>query len=365
MTVQPIGRILLRFDRQSDDPDRLRRQLSACVQDPQGHLWLATDEGLGLSRLTPKASGRFAKHRYTDLAERLALPEPGEELDIEGLDLDADRLWLVGSHTCTRKAVQPNEDPAEGARRLAETRLQPNRFLIACGLLAGGRLAAGPLAQLPIAADGNALVRALREDPHLGPVLGIADQIRPDTASPVAAPIAAKENGFDIEGVAARGPRLLLGLRGPVLRGWAILLEIEIAETHGHELALASLDDGGMPYRKHFVHLDGLGLRDLAWHGEDLLLLAGPTHDIAGLQQLYRLRDAATLEADSVTAADGHRLKRLYALPFAPDGDKAEGLTPLRHQGRPGLLVVYDAPRPERLIGTDGVLADIFPLPET
>ena len=64
-------------------------------------------------------------------------------------------------------------------------------------------------------------MEALRQDPHLGPFLrtshGEAD------GKHARAPLASKENGFDIEGLAAFDRRLILGLRGPVLRGWAML----------------------------------------------------------------------------------------------------------------------------------------------
>ena len=54
-------------------------------------------------------------------------------------------------------------------------------------------------------AQANLLTRALADDPHFGPYLAIPG----------------KDNGFDIEGLAVDGRQLLLGLRGPVLRGWS------------------------------------------------------------------------------------------------------------------------------------------------
>jgi hypothetical protein len=44
----PLGRILLRFEREADDPDLFRRELSACARDSDGNLWLGTDELTGL-----------------------------------------------------------------------------------------------------------------------------------------------------------------------------------------------------------------------------------------------------------------------------------------------------------------------------
>ena len=41
-------------------------------------------------------------------------------------------------------------------------------------------------------------------------------------------PIPSKDNGLDIEGITARGDRVLLGLRGPVLRGIALVAELRL-----------------------------------------------------------------------------------------------------------------------------------------
>lgn len=357
MPTAPLARLLLHFDRDADDPDRLRGHLSACALDSDGHLWLGTDELTGLSRLKPKAAGVFAKHRWTDLADKLQLPEKKEEVDVEGLDIEGDRLWLVGSHTNTRKDAQRKREPAENLERLTRVEPRPNRCLIARAQIAGGRLADGPIAQLPIGAGGNALTRALRDDPHLGPFVRDAGE-----ATPGGALLASKENGLDIEGLAARGDDLWIGLRGPVLRGWALLLAIRAEATAEGALCLTPIGVGGRPYRKHFVKLAGMGLRDLCWHGEDLLILAGPTMDIAGPQSVYRLRAAADLPDDSLIEPHGTRLDLLFHLPLVTDGDKAEGMCRYDGCGEAGLLVVYDAPRRERLVGPDAVLADVFSL---
>ena len=67
---------------------------------------------------------------------------------------------------------------------------------------AGRRRARPGIARLPIGKKQGELAKALKRDAHLGPFRKIPS----------------KENGFDVEGIAARGSRLLLGLRGPVLR---------------------------------------------------------------------------------------------------------------------------------------------------
>ena len=60
----------------------------------------------------------------------------------------------------------------------------------------------------------NALMRALEEDEHLRRFLRLPG----------------KDNGFDVEGLSAAGGRLYLGLRGPVLHGWAVVLAVQPVE---------------------------------------------------------------------------------------------------------------------------------------
>ncbi|WP_058554271.1 DUF3616 domain-containing protein [Thiohalocapsa sp. ML1] len=370
MIATPLLQPLLRFTGAAD-PDRFRDDLSACCFDGRGRLWCASDELTGLSCLPPQpaaASGAvtFGSHRFMNLAPLFDLPDgPHEELDLEGMDATDDahgreRIWFVGSHTSTRGKPRADEPERKQLKALRDVKRRLNRFLL--GYLEPAQDAAGAqqTAQLPIGKRGNALSEALRDDEHLAPFLRCQDAGRgwPQLAS--------KENGFDIEGLAARGARLFLGLRGPVLRGWALLLEVEIDDARAPKLRLNRIGRGKRRYRKHFIHLDGMGVRDLVWHGDDLLILAGPTMDITGRQTLWRLRDAAGLADDSLTAR-GPALTALFDVPVEATGDKAEGLAlwpqPARDAAAGAVLVVYDAPVAARKVEPCGVKADVFALP--
>jgi hypothetical protein len=361
MQTEPSGKVLLRIDSEAGGRD-VRNQLSAAALDPAGNLWLAGDEDAGVNRLGECPDGGFCGHRFFDLAERCALPEGDDEIDIEGLDFHGGRLWVAGSHTSTRKRAKAGRSVDKNLKRLATVEPRRNRFFIGWISVADGETRDRPAPRrLPISGRGNPLTKALRRDPQLGPFLHIPEGKHRDRDLQ----LASKENGFDVEGLAVRGDRVLLGLRGPVLRGWSLVLEIAPRKAGRGELRLRKIGSGGRPYRKHFVHLGGMGIRDLIWQGEDLLLLAGPTMDITGLQSIYRLRGAADLDDDSITGPEDPRLELAFHLPLAHGGDKAEGLVRYDGLGEAGLLVVYDAPRPERLVGADGVFADVFPLPES
>jgi len=188
----------------------------------------------------------------------------------------------------------------------------------------------------------------LRDDPHLHAFLKIPG----------------KDNGLDIEGLAVVSKRrLFLGLRGPVLRGWAVLLEIELEvdDDDPTTLKLARIGEDNRPYRKHFLQLDGLGIRDLCVQGDDLLILAGPTMSLDASVRVYRWQGGAKPDGESLVPRD--HLNAVMDIPHGNGNDHAEGIC-LFTQGHsePALLVVYDEADPKRLRDAQTVIADLFAL---
>jgi hypothetical protein len=171
-----------------------------------------------------------------------------------------------------------------------------------------------------------------------------------------------KDNGLDVEGIAVAGARVYLGLRGPVLRGWAMVLELrpEVDPRDPERLRLIPFDDG-RPYRKHVLRLRGLGVRDLCPHGDDLLVLAGPTMDLDGPVHVFRWHGA--LRVDMPQVVRGDLLSCELDLPYGAGNDHAEGIGLVDGAGGPRLLVVYDSPSPARLTEDGAVLADVVRLP--
>ena len=150
--------------------------------------------------------------------------------------------------------------------------------------------------------------------------------------------------------------RAWVGLRGPVLREWSCVLELQL-EADGKRLELASSGDGA--YRKHFLKLDGLGVRDLLVLGDDLLILADPTMGHDGPRSIWRCKNGAKANASSASPAD-----RVIALPQRQGNDRPEGMTLFELGGSStSVLVVFDTPSAERLVGPATVLADIYRLP--
>ncbi|UJS24883.1 DUF3616 domain-containing protein [Thiothrix winogradskyi] len=336
-----------------------RDALSAIVQIGDT-LWVANDESIHLERLSYQGSDadgnplyaahtRFALHDYLSLP--VAADAEDNEVDVEGLAYQDGYLWVVGSHSLKRKKPQSDKSTEKGIERLVRIVPDPNRYLIAripLNVVDGIPTLQTPGVQLPLHANGNALMEALRDDPHIKHFLKIPG----------------KDNGFDVEGLAVIGKRLFLGLRGPVLRGWAVLLEIECVEDDNDPtvLTLARIGEEDRPYRKHFLQLDGLGIRDLCVQGEDLLILAGPTMSLDGPVRVYRWQGGAKPDAESLIPRAV--LEVVAEIPHGHGNDHAEGLC-LFTQGNDetALLVVYDNAAAGRKRGESGVLGDVFVLP--
>src|SRR5690606_5138777 len=117
--------------------------------------------------------------------------------------------------------------------------------------------------------------------------------------------------------------RMFVGLRGPVLRGWAIILEIEFENIGTNRLSLKHNASKRHPYKKYFLNLHGLGIRELCIDGDDLLILAGPTMELNSNMALFRWIDGTKSKEEVITP---DRVQYLFDIPHADGFDKAEGL---------------------------------------
>jgi len=326
-------------------------------------LWVAGDEACGIDRLrrlrpTGKETLRYGEVQDFPLAELLDLPGAAdEEADLEGMAVADGWLWVVGSHGLKRKNARADGDHAGNAKRLAKLTLDRNRRLLAClpiepneqGQPCLVRKAKDGRRALRLKGDAqdNLLTRALADDPHFGPYMAIPG----------------KDNGFDIEGLAVDGNRLLLGLRGPVLRGWSAVLEIAV-ETRSDQLRLAPLDGKGTLLRKHFLQLDGLGIRDLHFSGDDLYILAGPTMVLNGEIRVFKWSNARPLlQANREPVRFEEALTSSVSLPHGRGTNRAEAICDLPPElagGKPSWLVLYDAPGDDRRDGDHTVFGDLL-----
>ena len=341
----------------------LRDNLSAIVYAGK-HLWLASDETTSVERLTTEDGKTFRHHKKFRISDFIRLPQGDDkEIDIEGLDYRDNFLWVVGSHSLKRaKPDQKSSDIKREIKRLSQIDKDENRYLLARiplveqdGEFELRESCPDPsdpsrvltAAHLPFKEDGNELMETLSEDAHLSPFLSTPG----------------KDNGFDIEGLAVLGGRVFVGLRGPVLRGWSVILELKVEETDSQRLSLNRIGPKGRPYKKHFLQLDGLGIRDLLAHGSSLLILAGPTMDLDGPVAVFRWEKGAHGSNGSLIPRS--QLDKLLDVPYGYRADHAEGMTLApSSNGRDSLLIIYDSPSGDRVIKANHVRADVFDFEE-
>lgn len=250
------------------------------------------------------------------------------------------------------KAKDPLDEQLEDLQKI---KLDINRFILGCipcierdgqyELLAEAEYQGQKISARQLRRDINSteLHNALMRDPHLAPYMSIPS----------------KDNGFDIEGLSLQGERIFIGLRGPVLRGYALILEIQCG-IFENELILKRQADENLFYRKHFIDLAGMGIRELHYHPEgDLYVLAGPTMDLDGHISLFRIKGGLKNQYASMVR-DAELLFDISPEANTPRGyNKAEGIAFLSDTE---ILVTYDAPSPERMEGKEGIWMDIFGL---
>jgi hypothetical protein len=337
--AEPVGRLQLRF---SADQDTVSN-LSASVR-VNNTLFVGADEACAIERLVIEGH-TCAHHQSIQLSSLLDLADPDAEADIEGLAVEDGWLWVVGSHARTRP--KPKAGKRLDLSELSNLKDTRPRCLLARIPLVENKGVCSPVkvcgerraGLVPQTKHGSDLAKLIAADPLLKPF----------------AKVPAKEGGLDVEGIAVCNNRAALGLRGPVIATYAVLLEVTIRPKKSGKLAIA----GGVA--KRLLALEGLGIRDLKRSGDDLLILAGPTTGLSGPCAIYRWRNWANEPPQHDQKVEVHRPERIVELPFGRGVDHPEGLA-LWGNGR--VLVLCDSPSGERL--TDKgltIAADIFELP--
>ena len=275
-----------------------------------------------------------------------ALASDETELDIEGIARNKDFTWVIGSHSMSRKSMlnperlKQKQKQKQGSgeklsgnynhERIATVAVEPTREW---------------LYRLHI--DNSGAVRrdsvrrgSLRDIFANHPVLGRFQNIP------------SKENGIDIEGLAViaggvpKNTRLLVGLRGPLLRGpLAVVLDVSAKEDNA---------DDGRPILKiklektHYLALGGRGVRGMSEmenKKDGYLILAGPVGGEPTPYMLYHWNGEDSVPEINTPDAK-HNVTELCRIP-PPEGEpraKAEGVHFLLEAG--GLVkfvIVYDS----------------------
>lgn len=352
-TTAPSGSQRLILDAGRGDTDDPALDLSAAARHGTT-LFLGSDEGVRLERLILGPAGDWARHRRIPLDTILDLDASGEA-DIEGLAEENGWLWVLGSHARTRPKIGRQGDDRIDLTQFATLKNTRPRCLLARLPLAADPDLDG--AVRPVKRDGDRRAGMLRQTKYgnrLSRLMQESPLLRPFTR------IAAKEGGVDLEGIAVAGNRIAIGMRGPVIQTYAVLLELEVVSTRTGRLKILG------PMHIRLLELEGLGIRDLKRDGADLLILAGPTTGLDGPCAVYRWKDWLGDPPQHEQMVRRHRPDRIIDLPFGRGDDHPEGLVLLDlPEGGRDLLVICDSPAATRIDrAANSVTCDRFRLPD-
>jgi hypothetical protein len=337
MSLAQVDRITLDYQDAATRDERLLISLSA-VAVAGRYLWTASDEGRTIECLEPDGDGYRLRGQYKidRLFRKLPDADDGgggrpDEADIESLAVCDGALWICASHCKVRKETEEarQEKQKEGGRFWLESKLKPRpsrRLLGRVPLKDDGAGVDDHGDRLPVGGNGS-LRSILHKHPFLRRFVGLPS----------------KENGLDIEGLAVQGKnRLFLGLRGPVVDSYAVVIEAKLDKRF-------RLKDGMVT---HFLKLDGLGVRDLAAFGDEILILAGPVAEAGAPFRLYRWRPANPKDAEYVQRPAEHLNWPVSVADPTTRGGNPEGICRL-DRDRSGLIVLYDSPdQAMRIAGT-------------
>ncbi len=286
----------------------------SAIAKVRGFLVVGADEaiGSGKNRNFIQVLEPAGENRYTQHQDILLFEGDGEdqEMDIEGIAAVGDAVYVIGSHSKKRPKTKAKKSYDKNRKTFHGKKVKPEP-------------SRGRLYRLTLTPDGSAvadsmvwqsLATAIEKDPVLGPFSAIPS----------------KENGVDIEGLAADGEWLYAGFRGPVLRGGHVPVMRFKFETPADS------------YELRYVNLDGRGIRALARTSDGFLILAGPVGDGPGSFQLYHWDGKDVISGKGHDPAKVGRIRLLRDL-SVPAGAKAEGLA-LLDEDDDGydLIIVFD-----------------------
>jgi hypothetical protein len=224
----------------------------------------------------------------------IVLDVPGsavDEMDLEGIAVDGQAVFVLGSHSSRRKRTDAGKAYTKNRVALMSSpEAQPARdVLLRFELDAAGKA-------------GSIQRSSLR---------GFLDATEPFKSYSA---VASKENGIDAEGLAVRDQRLYIGFRGPVLRGnFTPILRCRFGSPIGEPEVL-------------FVNLGGRGVRDLAKVEGGLLILAGPAGDGSGSYQIYLWDGRDQVPGTGApTSATSTGLRLIGDLPIPPSSSGVHG----------------------------------------
>ena len=191
------------------------------------------------------------------VAADIVLPDvdrnDGRELDIEGIAVDGNLIYVVGSHSSRRNSAAAKKSYKRNRKTFNQ-----------------GKIKDAPSRDWLHRIEVNQQVQALEIKS-----ISLKKAISDNKALKAFSEIPSKENGVDIEGIAVDDGWVYVGFRGPVFRdNYVPVLKFKFDE---HEESATLL----------LVKLDGGGIRDMAVVKDGFLIVSGPVGDAPGPYLVY------------------------------------------------------------------------------
>jgi len=277
------------------------KDLSAAAFFGDGEfLAIGADEGTAIQILRRADDGHFVvSHSINLVAE-----QDDGEVDIEGIAYsDNGRLYVVGSHSRRRQRIDDRRRKKDNRKQLEKSESEPGREkLFELRIDSSGKLTDD--------IETTSLQSRIESDPILGPF----------------SQIPGKENGVDIEGIAAIGDELVVAFRGPVLRGGHVpVLKFDFDKPEDAETLLINLGDRGF--------------RDIARVSDGFLLIGGPVGNEPISFDLYHWNGKDGVEGKEESSPVRH----LGQIPIPEKKAKPEGLAVMdTNSTHWEVLIVFD-----------------------
>jgi len=232
----------------------------------------------------------------------------GDEVDLEGLAVEGNTVYAIGSHSSKRKRIKEDKSYRKNLKSFRDDAIKDE----------AGR---DYVFRVRLDAQGAVVNKAL---------INLHDLIENNPVLTTFSSIPSKENGVDIEGLAVRDGWLYAGFRGPVLRGnWVPVLRF-------------NFDHPAQDAQLLFVTLGGRGIRGITEVSDGFLLLAGPVGDGDGSYRIYHWDGHDTTPGKKRKGVPLGQVKLLGEL-VVPAGQKAEGITLMQESTQTyQLLIAYD-----------------------
>ncbi len=244
------------------------------------YLVLASDEGCSL--LVVPTSGNklvvdkarsyhllelfFSSNVYSEVARV-------KELDLEALAISGEYLFATASASTKRKKPKGKSVSKDHKRLTTLSRACKKPIILTLNGTDKEIYPSDLLYVLKIVQDrrGNPLLKS-----HS--VFNLRASLQRAKAYIATSDKPSKDNGLDVEGITVANHELLLGLRGPVLRGHALVASYPLETILRKSASVKTIRRAPTMY---FLYLGGLGIRALETVRDSVYIIAGMTMDIA------------------------------------------------------------------------------------